>query len=120
MRLFIKMLEKYLSEEEMKTVRDAGFDGNGLRFPIQELIQVTPKGKSMEDMSRYVDAITYAKVVANDVGFFSPFMKPLETPEVRVSATGLGNLAYIALHIKDETTRETARLLYQQIVSNIP
>lgn len=114
------MLGKYLNEDEMKIVRDAGFDAYGLRFPVQELLQVTPNGLSMEEMSRYVDAITYAKVITNDVDFFSPFMKPLETPEVRVSATGLGNLAYIALHIKDETTRETARLLYQQIVLNIP
>jgi hypothetical protein len=113
-------MDKYLNGEELERVRAAGFNEYGLRYPIEELKQVYPSNLSMEEVEKYVDAITFAKVGSDDVGFFRDQLHAIPPGQkTTVTVTGLGNLAYIALKMKDEQTRAVARQIYDTILSNM-
>lgn len=114
-------MNRYLDQEELEFVRQAGYNEYGLKHSIEELKTVVPDVLTLEEFAKYADAITYAKVHKNDVSFFAPQLLPIPSGKtVTVTATGLGNLAYIALHMKDVDTRTKATLLFQQIISNYP
>ena len=117
------MLLRYMTVEERDMAVKAGFSARtGLRWTLEELsrIKVDPRRKGMADMACYVDAITYTKVRQNDTAFFESMLGP--TPsllEGRISATGLGNIAYVATQMRDSTTRERAASLYKEILSSM-
>ena len=110
------MVSRYLNEEEMKLIREAGYGENGLRYTLEELKTTDPTCMTIEDISKYVDAITYAKTIRQDAEFFLPQLQPIpEGKTVSITTTGLGNLAYIALHFKDERVKNIAMALFQQL-----
>ena len=112
-------MNQYLTPDEIDIVRKNGFDENGLRFSIEELQNVIPKDLSMDALSKYVDAITFAKVESGDSDFFKSQLRDLPVgAKIRISATGLGNLAYVALHMKDDDIRLKASGLFHEILSN--
>ena len=90
----------------------------GLRYTLEELNAVVPLSLTMEQMARYVDAVAFAKARSNDTGFVRPMLEPPKTPTVNLSATGLGNLAYVALHMPDEECRQKAEALYRMLMQN--
>lgn len=107
-----------MTSEELLLVEKNGFDKNGLRFSIEELQNVMPMNLSMKSLSKYVDAITFAKVHSKDTLFFQSQLQDLPFgKKVNVSATGLGNLAYIALHMDNDEIRSRAATLFHQILS---
>jgi hypothetical protein len=112
------MLRHYLTEDEMAYVKQNGFGENGLRYTLDELNAVLPLSRTMEQMADYVDAITFAKAHSNDTGFVRPMLEPPTTSTVNLSATGLGNLAYVALYMPDEECRQKAEALYCMLMQN--
>jgi len=112
-------MERVLTEGERQIARDHGYDSNGLRFSIQELQNMVPRDLSMESLSEFVDAVTFVKVRTGDTDFFRGQLvdAPVGT---RVSATGLGNLAYVALHIKDDEIRSRASSLFHRLTASFP
>lgn len=112
----INMLSKFLSEEEIQIAMDAGYGENGLCHRIEDLQTKTPDGMTMEELAVYADAVTFAKVRKNDSAFFQPQLQPIPPgQEVRITLTGLGNIAHIASYIKDEETKSLALQLYNQL-----
>ena len=111
-----KMLTKYLNEHEMTTIQESGYGENGLRFTLKELEATDPSRMTMEDLAEYADAITYAKTIKQDVDFFLPQLQPIpEGRTVTITTTGLGNLAHIAIHFKDERVKNVAVALFRQL-----
>jgi hypothetical protein len=112
-------MERLLTPKEIEIAREAGYNANGLRYTIEELQKIVPENLTMEELAQYVDAITFIKVKNNDVIFFRNQLIPIpEGQTVVVTATGLGNLAHIALNMSDDETRTKASLLFYQILSN--
>lgn len=109
-------MERVLTEEECRIARVNGYDSNGLRFSIQELLEVVPRDLSMESLSEFVDAVTFVKVRSGDTDFFRRQLVDVPVG-TRVSATGLGNLAYIALHIGDDEIRSRALSLFHLLTA---
>ena len=119
------MLLRYLTTEEKELAVKAGFSARtGLRWTLEELstLTVDPRKYEMEDIAKYVDAITFIKVRQNDVLFFDSMLGPLppsSSLEGRISMTGLGNIAYVAVHMEDPTIRSRAATLYNQILVSL-
>jgi len=112
-------MERILTRDELARVVDAGFNKYGLRYPLDDLKEIVPTDLSMEAVSKYTDAITFAKVGSNDKEFFQRQLTPIPPGvEVKVNITGIGNLAYIALNMEDEETKKKAQALYEQILSS--
>jgi len=109
------MLHHYLNTEDIAFAMEHGFDATGLRFPVQDIQKIKPHGLSMEALAEYVDAVTFVKVHHGDIAFLEPMLEPPVTPMVNLSITGLGNIAYTALHMKDDACREKAKALYQRL-----
>jgi hypothetical protein len=110
------MLSKYLNEEELELIKNEGFNEHGLHYSIEELNNISIIDKSIEEISKYVDAITYIKVKQKDIDFFSPQLIDIkEGQKVKISVTGLGNLAYIALYFDDEYIRNQANKIFSQL-----
>ena len=110
------MLSKYLNEHEMTVIQEAGYGENGLRFTLKELEATDPSRMTMEDLAEYADAITYAKTINQDADFFLPQLQPIpEGRTVTITTTGLGNLAHIAIHFKDERVKNVAVALFRQL-----
>lgn len=110
------MLSHYLTKSELETIKSAGFDEHGLRFSLEELQKETIQNKTLQQVSEYVDAITFIKVNQNDVDFLKPQLKDPQK-KVPISMTGLGNLAYIILNIKDDSIKHQAEKLYHYFSS---
>lgn len=112
------MLERYLSEDEIQMIRDEGFDQRGLRYTLTELNTISPVNKSIKDMSKYVDAITFVMVQKGKNDLLKEQLQELREGErVNISITGLGNLAFTALHSTDNEVREKALKIYYQIIN---
>jgi hypothetical protein len=112
------MLSHYLTETEIDHAKSKGYGDNGLRYSLEFLNTVLPHSLTMEQMAEYVDAVTLAKVHSNDTQFLLPMLEPPLTPTVNLSVTGLGNLAYTALYMQDETCRKKAEALYSMLMMN--
>jgi len=112
-------LSRFLSEQEIKVAKEAGFGDNGLRFSLEDLQTITPDGMSLEEVAGYADAVTFAKVASDDAAFFLPSLQPIPAgQEVKLTLTGLGNIAHVALNIKNEEARAKALALYHQLRSS--
>jgi len=99
-------------------IQEEGFDTNGLRYSIEELNKTSPIGKSMSEISKYVDAITFAMVKNKKIDSLNDQL--IELPEgikIEVSLTGLGNLAYVALNGPNDEIKEKALRIYNQIIN---
>jgi hypothetical protein len=105
------MLQNFLSTEEISYIKNHGFGPQGLRFTLEELNDVRPSQKTIKEMAEYADAVTFAKVHSNDLAFLLPMLMP-PTQTVNISTTGLGNVAYVAVHCTDPTCRDKAKSLY--------
>jgi hypothetical protein len=110
------MLANFLSTREIQLVEEHGFSSQGLRYTLDQLNEVRPSQKTMQEMSEYVDAVTFAKVHSDDLSFLLPMLQP-PTQTVNISTTGLGNVAYVAIHCLDPLCREKARTLYELLVA---
>lgn len=100
---------QWLSPKEQEIARKAGFNDMGLRFDLKELKKVDVRGKTIAELSKYVDAVTYVKTLAADKEFVSP---QLREPDVnRVNVTSLGNLAFIGIRFPDPEVRLRAQQL---------
>lgn len=112
------MLDRYLSQEEIQLVRENGFNENGLRYTLDDLNKISPIGKTMEELSAYVDAVTYVHVTRDHRDVLRDQLQELrEGEKIHVSVTGLGNLAYTGLYSRDPEIRERACKIYYQIVN---
>jgi hypothetical protein len=56
------MLSNYLNEIELEIIKNEGYNEYGLRYSIDELSEPSLANQSMEEISKYVDAITFIKV----------------------------------------------------------
>jgi hypothetical protein len=112
-------MEYYLTADEIEIARKNGFDEKGLRYPIEELQRLEPKNLSMEEMEKYVDAITFIKVRAGDVQFFASQLNsfPSSDKPINVSATGLGNLAYVARHLHNSEIQDKAVQIFTRLTT---
>ena len=105
-----------MSGDEIEMVRGKGFDARGLRYSLKELNEISPHHKSIQDMAEYVDAVTYVMVKKEKNDVLRGQLRDLkEGEQVNVSITGLGNLAFTALHCTDPAIREKALQIYYQI-----
>lgn len=112
------MLDRYLTDEEIQMIREDGYHDNGLRYSLEELNNVSPIGKTIEELSEYVDAITYVRVRKNQHNILRNQLQELREGErIHVSVTGLGNLAYTGLYSTDAEIREKAQRIFYQIVN---
>lgn len=111
-------MEYYLTADEIEIAFQNGFDKTGLRYPIEELQRLEPKNLSMEEMEKYVDAITFIKVRAGDVQFFASQLSSFPDQAVHVSVTGLGNLAYVARHLHDPEIHDKAVQIFTRLTTN--
>lgn len=111
------MLDRYLTPDEIRMVREDGFNEYGLRYTLDELNEVSPLGKTIEELAGYVDAVTYVHVRKDrrDV-LWGQLQDPPDGRTIPVSVTGLGNLAYTALHSTDPEIRGRARRIFDRIV----
>lgn len=109
-------LSRFLNEQEMAMVREAGYGENGLRYRLEELNTILPTDMSLEEVAQYADAVTFAKVARNEAAFFLPSLEPIPAgKEVKLTLTGLGNIAHVALNIKNDEARTKALALYHQL-----
>ena len=90
------------------------FDENGLKFPIEYLNQlgVNVVFLPIEMMAEYADIITKSSIDGYDKGYYE-FLSgdDLESLDEmyesgQINATSIGNMAYIAMHCKDQTQRD--------------
>jgi hypothetical protein len=113
------MLSQYLSESEMDEIVAAGFSREtGLRYSIEFLRSpsLDPTKMTIDEIAEFVDAITYIYVRKNDTDFFRSMLEmPPEGRRVHISITGLGNIAFAALHMPDKETRERAIALFTRL-----
>ena len=110
-------MEYYLSADEIEIARNNGFDKNGLRYPIEELQRLEPKNLSMEEMEKYVDAITFIRTRAKDVKFFKSQLDTFPDKPVQITVTGLGNLAYLARHLDDQEICDKAVEIFKRLTT---
>lgn len=117
---FMYKMERYLTIEQIEFVKKNGFNDKGLRYTIEELQRVVPKTLSMEELAKYVDAITFAKIEYKEDDFFRPQLVMIEPGRtVPVTATGLGNLAYLALNASNDDVRAKASEIYNVIIQSL-
>lgn len=112
------MLDRYLTPDEIRMIHEDGFNQYGLRYTLDELNEVLPLEKTIEELSVYVDAVTYVFVKKNRYDILREQLQhdPPEGQTIPVSVTGLGNLAYTALYCTDPDIRERARRIFDRIV----
>jgi len=120
------LLERYLSPDEIERITEVGFSPKtGLRIPLEELVQkklqlLDIRTMTMEQIAKYVDAITYIKTENNEWTFFQTMLGPIqENHQGEISLTGLGNIAYVALYIKDPNVRKHAQMMYDHLLNSI-
>lgn len=115
------MLSRYLNEDEIRLVEEAGYGvASGLRYTLEELGRTRPMEMTREELAEYADAVTFAKVMVDDHAFFAPQLASIPSippgQTIAVSTTGLGNLALIARNMKHAETREMASMILDQIL----
>ena len=85
------------------------FDSNGLKFPIEYLNAI---GKyivflPLEVMGEYVDVVTKEMIDKNPYKYFLEDIEKINIHDTdtweAINATGVGNLAYACLHLKNVT-----------------
>lgn len=72
----------------------------GLRVALDELQRVDVRGKTISELSKYVDAVTYVKTLSGDKKFIDHQLRQQQPDPMRINVTSLGNLAYIGFLIK--------------------
>jgi SAM-dependent MidA family methyltransferase len=71
---------------------------------------------TIDEISEFVDAVTYTHVRKNDTEFFKSMLTmPPEDQRIQLSITGLGNIAFTALHIPDKDMRDRAIALFTRL-----
>jgi len=120
------LLERYLSPEEIERITEVGFSQKtGLRMTLEGLVKkkmelLDIRTMTMEQIAKYVDAITYIKTENNEWTFFQTMLGPIqENHQGEVSLTGLGNVAYVALYIKEPNVKKHARMMYDHLLNSI-
>lgn len=110
-------MQRFLNQEETEIARKAGFNDMGLRYEVCELMRVDRRGKSLSEMARYVDAVTFVKTRAGDKAFLVSLLRPMQDARsISFNTTSLGNLAYIAIHFPDEEVRARAEELFVKLL----
>ena len=90
------------------------FDGFGLRYPLNHIVNLGMAVilRPIEYMAEYVDVVTKTLIDMNDSFFIEDQVMNLDIREVDIKDPGIagsiGNLAYIALHCKDEKAKGIA------------
>ena len=94
------------------------FDENGLKFPLDYLKTAAPAiiFLPLELMADYADIVTVNAVITRDKAFMVTLLGNLEnfpSDLQTITATTIGNLAYITLHLNQATylTQETEKKL---------
>jgi len=112
------MLSRYLSKSEIEDVVTAGFSRDtGLRYSLEFLQsqRFDIARMTIDEIAEFVDAITYTHVRKNDIEFFRSMLVPPDDKRLQISITGLGNIAFTALNIPDNETRERAIALFARL-----
>ena len=96
------------------------FDENGLKFPIEYLdeIGVNVVLFPIEIMANYVDVVTKFAVDNNEKSIIDHLTDSnfnIDTIYKELNATSVGNLAYAALHLKDEKVQQICENRLNQI-----
>jgi hypothetical protein len=114
-----EMLSRYLSKSEIDDVVAAGFSQDtGLRYSLEFLQsqKFDIARMTIDEISEFVDAVTYTHVRKNDTEFFKSMLTmPSEDQRIQLSITGLGNIAFTALHIPDKDMRDRAIALFTRL-----
>jgi len=121
--------ERDFDSEELKRYHDIydklpkpcpEFDSDGLRFPVHVLNELGMNNIvfPIEVMAQFVDGVT-KKAVDNDESTIDIQMesgrKMLDDFYKEFNATTIGNLAYITLNHKKESTRDNAKEFLEEI-----
>ncbi len=89
-----------------------GFDSNGLRHSVKHLCEVEKTIGLMDivQQAEYADVVTYNN--ANNIYFLNDVVKQAQnvTPDdyPKINATGIGNMAYLALYAPIPHVRQVA------------
>lgn len=92
-------------------------DSKGLKHSVKELEAVREEMpfKTLEEQAEYVDVVTKEIVDSGKTEILTPHIRPVPPEDMSVldetNTTGIGNLAYIALHAPEKEARIAKKTL---------
>ncbi len=101
--------------------RYSGFNGYGLRYPVDDLNKIDKRVIffPLEEMAEFVDVVSKGQVDTQDKNYNSDILSStigsIKTGYGNINATSIGNLAYAYLHFKDEMVKKHILSLLEYI-----
>ena len=115
------LYRQLLNDHEYLSIKEEGFGENGLRVDdIRKLQNINPHVLTRNQLTEFVDAITFIKIKNKDYEFFKRYLNAKLPNNFKPNIMTIINLSYISRYCIQHDIREKADSLLIEYLQSFP